>query len=39
MRLLEKDNMASKIVVDFMNFNERFLLNYNELDLQTAGVT
>ena len=22
--------------VDFMNFNERFLLNYNELDLQTS---
>ena len=25
--------------VDFMNFNERFLLNYNELDLQTSRVT
>ena len=35
MRLLEEDNMASKI----RNFNERFLLNYNELDLQTSEVT
>ena len=25
--------------VDFMNFNERFLLNYNELDFQTSEVT
>ena len=25
--------------VDFTNFKERFLFNYNELDLQTSGVT
>ena len=25
--------------IDFMNFNERFLINYNELDLQTSEVT
>ena len=24
--------------VDFMNFNKRFLLNYNELDLKTSEV-
>ena len=38
MRLLEKDNWRRKFV-DFMNFDERFLLNYNELDLQTSAVT
>ena len=40
MRLLKKDDKSwHRKFIDFMNFNERFLLNYNELDLQTSEVT